>query len=73
MVFDIGRFFYKARIGLSSEAEVKYNQLNNAAEAASEAAKSCEKLDKVKNKAKKDSLASKVCTAFSNDLDDMLG
>ena len=72
-MFDIGKFLYKARIGLSSEAEVKYNQLTNTAEAAAEAVKTLEKLDKAKSRAKKDSLACKVCESFSNDLSDMLG
>lgn len=72
MWLDLDKLFYKARVGLSSETEVKYKQLSAAAENASEAAKSCERLDKLKAKAKKDSLTAKICTSFSNDLEDLL-
>ena len=68
-MFDVGKFFHRVRVGWSSEAEVKYTQLSNAADAA----KAVEKIDKMASKAKKDSLTSKICTSFSNDLDDLLG
>lgn len=72
MIFDLDKLFYKARVGLSSETEVKYKQLASAAENATEAARSCERLDKLRVKAKKDSLTSKICTAFNADIEDML-
>ena len=72
-MFDVGKFFHRVRVGWSSEAEVKYTQLSNAADAAADAAKAVEKIDKMASKAKKDSLTSKICTSFSNDLDDLLG
>ena len=72
-MFNVMKFFHQVRAGLSSESELKYTQVSNTAEAAVDAAKSCERLDKLKVKAKKDSLTSKLCTSFSNDLDDLLG
>ena len=72
-MINIAKIFYSIRVGTSSEAEVKYTQVSNSAEAAADAAKACEKLDKLKVKAKKDSLTAKICTSFSNDLDDLLG
>lgn len=71
-MFDIGKFFYRARCGLTSETEVKYSQAANASEKAHEAAKTAEKMDKIKVKAKANSLVSKICTKFEADLDDLL-
>lgn len=70
---NIAKFFYQIRVGTSSEAEVKYTQLSNAAEAAADAAKAAEKIDKMASKAKATSLTSKICKAFNNDIEDLLG
>lgn len=72
-MFSVAKFFHEVRVGWSSEAEVKYTQLSSAASAAADAAKSAEKLDKMKSKAKANTLTSKICTAFQNDVEDLLG
>lgn len=72
-MFNVAKFFHQVRVGFSSEAEVKYTQLSSAAEAAADAAKSAERLDKMKSKAKANTLTSKICTAFQNDVEDLLG
>lgn len=72
-MFNISKFFHQVRVGMSSEAEVKYTQLSNAAEAAADAAKSAEKIDKMASKAKASSLTSKICKAFNNDIEDLIG
>ena len=71
-MFDPGKLFYRIRVGLTSEQEVKYTQAQNTAEAAHQAAKTAEKMDKLKSKAKPNSLTSKICQCFENDLTDML-
>jgi hypothetical protein len=72
-MFDPSKWIYRIRVGMSSEAEVKYNQAANAADAAHQAAKVAEKMDKLKAKSKPNTLASKICQCFDNDLTDMLG
>ena len=71
-MFDPGKWFYRIRVGLSSEQEVKYTQAQNTAEAAHAAAKTAEKMDKLKAKSKPNTLTAKICTCFENDLNDML-
>jgi len=72
-MFDPSKWIYRIRVGMSSEAEVKYTQAANAADAAHQAAKVAEKMDKLKAKSKPNTLASKICQCFDNDLTDMLG
>lgn len=72
-MWNVAKFFHQVRVGMSSEAEVKYTQLSNAAEAAADAAKSAEKIDKMASKAKASSLTSKICKAFNNDIEDLIG
>lgn len=71
-MFDPGKWILRIRVGMSSEAEVKYNQASNAADAAHQAAKTAEKMDKLKAKAKPNTLTAKICQAFENDISDML-
>lgn len=70
---NVMKIFHQIRAGLSSESELKYNQLANTAEAAVDCVKATERLDKIKIKAKKDSLTSKICTKFQEDVEDLLG
>ena len=72
-MINIAKIFYSIRVGTSSEQEVKYTQLSNAAEAAADAAKEAEKIDKMASKAKASSLTAKICKAFNNDIEDLLG
>ena len=72
-MINIAKIFYSIRVGTSSEQEVKYTQLSNAAEAAADAAKAAEKIDKMASKAKASSLTAKICKAFNNDIEGLLG
>lgn len=71
-MFDPGKWIMRIRVGMSSEQEVKYTQAQNTAEAAHQAAKTAEKMDKLKAKSKPNTLTAKICTCFENDLNDML-
>lgn len=71
-MFDPSKWFYKIRVGMTSEQEVKYTQAQNAADAAHQAARTAEKMDKLKAKSKPNTLVAKICTCFENDLNDML-
>lgn len=71
-MFDPGKWFYRIRVGLSSEQEVKYTQAANTADAAHQAAKTAEKMDKLKAKSKPNTLVAKICQSFDSDLTDML-
>lgn len=71
-MINIAKIFHQCRVGLSSEAEVKYTQVSNAAEAAADAAKAAEKIDKMASKAKATSLTAKICKSFNNDIEDLL-
>lgn len=72
-MINFAKIIHQVRVGLSSEPELKYTQLSAAAEAAADAAKTAERLDKLKSKAKASSLTAKICTSFQNDVEDLLG